>query len=666
LNGAFAVRLVLVDNFVMPGDLDPTLFDVHPHLGLTSLAAAVAPDHAVAIYDPKRAIRFGRHPYDEMFYHRAAADILRLEPEAIGFTTLGCSFIFAVNVAALLKQRAPDLPILLGGPHATMLHRQILQTYDQFDIVVRHEAEETLPPLLAKLEMRAFDRIPGLTWRDGRAGLKETAGLPKIDDLDRLPIPLYDLYPVRELDLDLMRVEAGRGCPFVCTFCSTSSFFQRDYRLKSPDRIVREMDLLHARYGAVEFKLDHDLFTVNRRKVQAFCEAVADRGYRWRVSARTDCVDVALLEQMALAGCIGLYFGIETGSKRMQRIADKRLKLDGVDSILDASENFGIETTASFITGYPEECEHDQDETLDMLGRCFGRPQNACTPQLHILLPEPGTPMFAQRRDTLAYDGYVTKFNARLFGAADRTQVRAHPELYSTYYYYPATMPRARYLFAVDAVDALRAFGHEILSYALRFFEGRLSLLVAQFGAWAAQRRTKAAITPRLALAFIARRFGANHHLTSLFRYGLALNECKLTAAPAPPVGSDAQCDPRDRYRTNPRSRILDDLHDCAMLLARIRTLPREAGPLETGDVDGRDCYLTILHDDRSIHYRIDPDMESILSLFDEPQRLGDVTQVLREIGGETVAVDALLGRLVAIGALVRHADVESRVSGAA
>jgi len=131
---------------------------VHPHLGLTSLAAVVAPDHAVAIYDPKRAIRFGHHPYDEAFYHRAATDILRLEPDAVGFTTLGCSFIFAVNVAALLKQRAPDLPILLGGPHATMLHRQILQTYDQFDIVVRHEAEETLPPLLAKLETRAATR----------------------------------------------------------------------------------------------------------------------------------------------------------------------------------------------------------------------------------------------------------------------------------------------------------------------------------------------------------------------------------------------------------------------------------------------------------------------------------------------------------------------------
>jgi radical SAM superfamily enzyme YgiQ (UPF0313 family) len=654
------MRLVLIDNFVMPDSADATLFDVHPHLGLTSLAAVAARNnHLVAIYDPKREIRFGRHSYDQTFYHRATEDILRLQPDAIGFTTLGCSFLFAVNVAALIKRREPELPILLGGPHATMLDRQILETYGQFDIVVRHEAEETLPPLLAKLDTRSFDGIPGVTWRDGYAAVRATAGLPKIEDLDALPIPLYDLYPVAELGLDLMRVEAGRGCPFVCTFCSTSSFFQRDYRLKSAERIVREMDLLHARYGTTEFKLDHDLFTVNRHKVRAFCEAVEDRGYRWRVSARTDCVDSALLEKMALAGCIGLYFGIETGSRRMQRIADKRLKLDGVPRILDAAENLGIETTVSFITGYPEEKSGDQDETLDMLGECFRRPQAACTPQLHILLPEPGTPMFAQHAHHLAYDGYVTKFNARLFSEADRAEVLAHPGLYSTYYYYPAAMPRERYVFAVDAVDAFRAVGHDILAYALRFFEGRLSLLIADFHWWITEQKRPATIAPNLAVGFVTARFGASHHLTSLFRYGLAVSSRRSAPEARPNSGDGFPSDSTGIYRLNPRSDILDNLHDCGTLLDRIRALPAGAAPLENGEVGGRDCYMTILQEDRFFHYRMDPDLESILSLFKHPQRLDDVIELLREIAGEKTIDNRLLDELIDIGALVRCSDGE-------
>jgi radical SAM superfamily enzyme YgiQ (UPF0313 family) len=652
------MRLVLVDNFITPESVDPALFDVHPHLGLASLAAvAMRDDHHVLIYDPKREVRFGRRAYDREFYGRAADDILGMAPDAVGFTTLGCSLLFAVNVAALIKRRQPELPILLGGPHATMLDRPILDAYAQFDIVVRHEAEETLPPLLAKLETRAFGDIAGVTWRDGRrGGIKTTPGLPKIEDLDRLPIPRYDLYPVAELGLDLMRVEAGRGCPFTCTFCSTSSFFQRDYRLKSPERIVREMDLLHERYGAREFKLDHDLFTVNRRKVHAFCEAVKDRGYRWRVSARTDCVDADLLEAMALAGCIGLYFGIETGSKRMQKIADKRLKLDGVQHILDIAENWGIETTASFITGYPEELLQDQNETLDMLGTCFRRPQEACTPQLHILLPEPGTPLFNQHGKALAYDGYTTKFNARLIGDGDAQQVRAHPDLYSTYYYYPAAMPRETYTFAVDAVDAFRGAGHDVLSYALRFFQNRLSVLVERFREWVKPRGPAARIDGDLVIEFIADRFGAAHHLTSLFKFGFAIaargthDSRRRAAAPGDAIDLD------DFYLLNPQTHIFTDLHDCAQLLERVRSLPPEAPPLELDAASERNCYVTVVEADRSVHYRVEHGVEDILRLFEQPQKLGDVVTFLRDIAGDAAVQDDLLDHMIEIGALVRAA----------
>jgi len=297
------MKVLLVDNLVMPEEASLDLLDVHPHLGLLSLA---------------------------------------------------------LNVAALLKRYQPDLPILLGGPHATMLHRQILARFSQFDVIVRHEADEIFPDVLAKLEQRNFDGIPGLSWRGAR-GLEPhfNPGSPKVEDLDRLPIVDYDLYPIADLDLDLLRIEAGRGCPFMCTFCSTASFFQRSFRLKSAPRLVTELDRLHERYGFSDFKLDHDLFTVNKRKILEFCEEVKGRGYRWRASARVDCVDAELLKKMSEAGCVGLYFGIETGSERMQQIAKKRLDLSLVEPTLAVAHELGIETTASFITGYPEELEQD-------------------------------------------------------------------------------------------------------------------------------------------------------------------------------------------------------------------------------------------------------------------------------------------------------------------
>ena len=202
------MNLLLVDNLVMPEDGSRALLDVHPNLGLLALAAAAeSVHHTVEIYDPKRLLKSGELQYDATLYERVAAELLAKSPSAVGFTTLGCSFLFAVNVAAILKRSEPDMPILLGGPHATMLDRPILERFEQFDVIVRHEADETFPFVLEKLEARCFENIPGITWRvtSGSAGVRFTEGRPKVEDLDSLPIVSYEHYPVEDLNLNLLR-----------------------------------------------------------------------------------------------------------------------------------------------------------------------------------------------------------------------------------------------------------------------------------------------------------------------------------------------------------------------------------------------------------------------------------------------------------------------------
>jgi radical SAM superfamily enzyme YgiQ (UPF0313 family) len=626
------MNIVLVDNLVMPEEDSGAILDVHPHLGLLALAAAAeSAGHDVQIYDPKRSISWGQLVYDSTLYERAAADLLSRSPQAVGFTTLGCSFLFAVNVAMILKSQEPDLPVLLGGPHATMLHRQILERFGQFDVVVRHEADETFPAILENLEARSFDLIPGVSWRvcDGPSGLRFTDGKPKVEDLDSLPIASYDHYPISSLGLGLLRIEAGRGCPFMCTFCSTASFFQRSFRLKSSDRLVKELDILHARYGFADFKLDHDMFTVNRRKVVDFCEAVKNRGYHWRASARVDCVDSELLAIMAESGCVGLYFGIETGSARMQEICRKCLDLDLVHPMLNAASDLGIETTASFITGYPEELEEDQNDTLDMLGHCF-RP--SCLPQLHILAPEPGTPMFEQIGGDIQYDGYGGRYNVELVGADDEHIILRHPDLFQTYYYYPAAMPRWRYVFAVEVVDFLRRTGPIIFNYILRAYDGRLSNLVHELRLFAESRGLCQRPKAGLIEDYVEWKFGSTHHLRSLLRYVRA---------------SEAACDPgsqpqiqvpdfgaRQLYQVSPRVRVLTDLHDCGALLKKIECEPKASQLCDEAEVGEQGVYLLQASGHTSICYRIDAGVEAILSLFEQPRTCQDVAELVCKATG--------------------------------
>jgi radical SAM superfamily enzyme YgiQ (UPF0313 family) len=637
------MRIVLVDNLVMPeaGALD--MLDVHPHLGLLSLAAvAKAEGHEVSIYDPKRLLRQGRLPYEAALYELVARDLLASAPDAVGFTTLGCSFLFALNTAAALKRREPELPILLGGPHATMLHREILERFTQFDAIVRYEADETFPAVLAGLERRGFDAIPGISWRGAGGALHATEGKPKVEDLDRLPLLDYDLYPIAELGLDLMRIEAGRGCPFACTFCSTATFFQRSFRLKSASRLVLELDRLHARYGLIDFKLDHDLFTVNRRKILEFCEAVEDRGYRWRASARVDCVDQALLERMARAGCSELYFGIEAGSARMQEIAKKRLDLTLVVPTLAVAAALGIETTASFITGYPQELRQDQDETLDLLGRCAGE---SCLAQLHILTPEPGTPLFDAFGGAAVHDGHANPFNAHLMGEDDRALIHGHPDVFSTYYHYPAALPRAAHLFAVAAVDALRHAGPVLMRYALRAFDGRLSLFVHDWRDWAARDATPDTAS---LLAFVTGRFGATHHMTSLFRFALSLHRARDGGTPTASDDADA------RYSLDRRWQVLPALHDCAALISAIRAAPDRLDLLSDAEAGGQCTYLAGVSDGMPVSCELDAGMETILNLFGEPRTLEEVSRLAR--GRRRRKDEAVLRQLVEAGILTRSA----------
>lgn len=616
------MKLTLVDNLVMPEEHLLELLDVHPHLGLLSLAAVAERDgQVVQIYDPKRLIRSGALSYDETVYDRAAQSLLSQRPDAVGFTSLGCSFLFALNVAARLKRHEPELPILLGGPHATMLHREILERFTQFDVIVRYEADEIFPAVLANLESRDFAAIPGVSWRANGFELKFNPGAPKVENLDTLPLLNYDHYPVAELDLDLLRVEAGRGCPFMCTFCSTASFFQRSFRLKSAARLVQELDTLHEKYGYVDFKLDHDLFTVNKRKILEFCEAVKDRKYRWRVSARVDCVDNELLHKMAQAGCVGMYFGIETGSRRMQEIVRKRLDVNLVEPTLAVAEQLDIQSTASFITGYHEELETDLADTLDLLGRCVGP---SCITQLHMLEPEPGTPMFAEHRDKMEYDGYAGPYNAFHVAPEDTQLVLDHRDIFSTYYYYPAALPRWQYKFAVGAVDSLRQLGPIVLKYLLRAFEQKLSRLVFAMRDWTEAQDRNALPDTNFVEEFVSSRFGPRHHLTSLTRYALQLPKStnnKVTAA---------AFDPHRPYQLDANVRLLNDIHDCEALIERIRQDSTGTSLFAESELSDRVTYVLT----SAATYRIDPDSQVLLSLFEQPRSCREVTDLVAEVSG--------------------------------
>ncbi|TDW91134.1 B12-binding domain-containing radical SAM protein [Kribbella sp. VKM Ac-2566] len=499
------MRLVLVDNLLLEQGGWTHHFDLQPHLGLISLiAVAEANGHQGILYDPKLAIARGELALDASLYMAMAEAIRRRKPDVVGFTTLGCNFICTLKVAAYLKRADPGLPIIVGGPHVSILHRQVTERFPQFDVVVRGEAEASLPRLLEGLRSGNLDEVPGVTFRHDNE-IVETPQSPQLMDLDELPWPAFDHYPIEQVGLRAIRVEAGRGCPFDCTFCSTASFFGRRYRLKSSRRLVAELDFLHAQYGISEFALMHDLFTVSKAKVREFCDAVEDRGYGWRCSARMDCVDAELLARMRAAGCQSIYYGVETGSRRMQKIVSKHLDLDLYEPILDTTIALNMRPTASFITGYPEEEHEDQAQTLDAIGSSIGRYPESLTIQLHLLTPEPGTALIDQFGDRLAYDGHISDFNFPTLEPDDADLMAEHPQVFMNHHYYPGALPRRQHVFVTSAYLCLSQLGFVLLRYLLADFGGSLSRLIFAMQDWTDPSEPDR-VDPDLIERFITRR----------------------------------------------------------------------------------------------------------------------------------------------------------------
>lgn len=448
---------------------------VIPHLGLLSLVAVLRNKGiGASIFDPKILFAEALLPAaDESFFQRCAIALLSMKPKVIGFTAYGRSLRFAIGIAEIVRRRDPEIAMLLGGPHPTILGGKILEAYGCFDGVVRYEAETVIEAVVQSYGSGKIpDNIPGIVIRKS-ARTVECEGRPLLPDLNALPQLPFDIYPIDEIGMEELPIEAGRGCPFDCSFCSTAGFFSRKYRVKSVDRLVAEIATATSSFGIRRFTLNHDLFGLDRKYVRSFSEAILPNEVDWSCSMRVDTATIELFPAMREAGCSDIYFGIESGSSRMQTEIKKRLKLSGVGELVKKLGEAGIRGTFSFITGFPTENESDQNDTLDLIGDIVSASGHAAEVQLHLLSPEPGSGLLAEYAEKLKYDEIGPEFES-LAGFPD---ARIHREIFSIYHYFPSNVGRKRSLLASAFINEYipsRGWRNVLLECRGRY-RGRLS-----------------------------------------------------------------------------------------------------------------------------------------------------------------------------------------------
>lgn len=389
--------------------------------------------------------QFGDVQDFDNFIDNAAQRILAQNPAVVSFYTRCDSYHISIKIAQQIKRTRGGVYLVFGGPQADITAEDTLRAVPEIDYICCGEGETTVVPFFSSLIAgNPNHEIPGLVFRD-QDTIAHNPRPPFIEDLDTLPAVDYSLLDgmndgEQPAFVGSFPVDVGRGCPFSCAFCSTKTFWGRKYRLKSAGRIISEIREIHELFGLSSFTFEHDMFTMDRKRVIQTCRELMGIGFpiSWGCSARLDCLDEELIDIMAAAGMNNLYVGIETGSQEMQRRIHKNLKLADVYDKLSYISAKGIKTTASFIFGFPEETEEDFEQTMAMMVKLCALPKVHL--QHHLCAFYSGTELTQKYMGELERMSVFSDATGEIAVEACRDLIAANPKLFPHYFEYKSEL----------------------------------------------------------------------------------------------------------------------------------------------------------------------------------------------------------------------------------
>ncbi len=333
------------------GDLDAD-FHQTPY-GLYSLGAqALAAGHQVKLYN-----------LSGFAWSRVEEVIGALDAELYGMSCWTANRRGVALVAKLIRERHPDAHIVIGGPHATPLAREMLEHHPAIDTVVTGEGELTFMELVGRLQGgQPPTGIAGTFFRDGGRVLE---GPPRasIPDLDSLVSP-HRYYRTHI-------VMTSRGCPWQCTFCGADTTWGRGFRGRSVPKVLDDLELALAKVPVRMLQLKDDTFTTNKKRVIELCRGIRERklGFLWSCDTRVDVLSEELLYEMRLAGCQRLSLGVESGSPAILSAINKKITPERIIQSTEMAKKFGIQVRYYMMLGNRGETADTFRETLEFLER---------------------------------------------------------------------------------------------------------------------------------------------------------------------------------------------------------------------------------------------------------------------------------------------------------
>ncbi len=324
-------------------------------------------------------------------------------------TTGGLAVVFIYNEAAKkIKEKYPHITTVVGGIFYASASEFTLKENPRLDYCIAGECEETLSELVKELSKTKPNvaSVKGIAYRNN-GKIVMNAYRPLIQDLDALPMPAYDLFPMDKYVghtywKHYSETWNSRGCPAGCTFCYEWGQFDprgngdlKNYRFRSAKKVVEEMDILYNKHGVRVIVMMDDTYNVSRKRMEETIEESLKRNLqmKWMPLGRAPYFirDIDLFKDLKKAGCFMCLVGLEVADDEELRKIKKGITVEQVKETVAKLREAGIATVLTWMIGF----EDDDEEKIK--NRFAGVDEiDPDIIALQFLTPIPGSPIWEE------------------------------------------------------------------------------------------------------------------------------------------------------------------------------------------------------------------------------------------------------------------------------